>query len=439
MRFALPDLLICAALLGLHSHPLKASPLLSFKDLLEIAEQEHFSLKEKELSFENSKQLVTKTRAELLPTLSVESAASLTKNESDSSAWSSSASLILKQNLFDGGSNWTEFQQSRHSRDSQSLLVAQAKNDLTYNLLVSYVEYSQKFILLKASKRKLELLETQIDLVSRQFKQGLKKQRDYRLLEAEVQRAKLAIERAENDFFESQRKLESFIGSQKISINEQNLQILTSKKILDSETWKTSDLKFNLHNDNNNVKAQKLSVKNLELAESQAKREFWPTLNLFAQVNHGAPNFIGSNSSDWSRRLETQTSLGVSLNWKIWNWGADKASIAIAKTNRLLEEKKLNQTILESWNTFKNLKQKIERSQKIIAIQKHIRELEQKSIEETQKEYREGRMGYLDLISGIERDIQSEINFEYEAFDYLISMAGLLKLKGTLHERAKTF
>lgn len=405
---------------------------MSLKALIALAAQNNFLLSESELQQNKNAEGVTSARSNLLPSLAIETSANFT--EPATSQWSSQAGLVVRQNLYDGGLAWNTLRRSQVTRDRAEASVKVAREKMTFDVIKAFITCGQRENRVRAAKRKLDLLEAQIDLANRKFKQGLKQKRDYQLLEAEVQRAHLAIGRAQNDVFDSYRVLETLIGSPQNTLDDTHVNMIDGDAAVTIAKQKFVDAQSSIDQINPELRVSSLTLKDLDLALSQARRQYWPTLSANATASYGGPNFIGAGSQNWSQRLGWTSSVGLSLNWTLWNWGGTSSIVAQAKIDQQIESKRFAQKKLEVQNLYQGLVHRIERSTRLLEIQRHIRDLERKSVLDTQKEYREGRMGYLDLIAGIERDIESEINQENESYEYFIAMAELMKLKGSLYD-----
>lgn len=410
---------------------------INFQTLMSTAEKHNLALALADNDSNRAQARLRGSRAELLPSLAIETSG--TWQDPALPDWSSGAYLTIKQKLFDGGSSWINLRRAQLTRNQSHLSHRAARDTLVFNLLVAYIECHKAQTRLRVAKRKVELFEAQIDLVRRQFQQGLKKQTDFRLLEAEMERAKLAVDRSAVNTFERYRELENIVGAESGWIDEHNLKFLKTEQILNNPIWKPSALTFDARKDSFEVQAQTLEVLEKELAVSQTKLAYWPVLNLTAAASYGAPNVVGRGSAGWNERRAWNSNVGINLNWTLWNWGGNSANVALANADFRQANKALEQSILVSQNRFLAIKQKLDSSTRMLDLQKRIRTLELTSVQETQSGYREGRLKYLDLTSGIEREIESEINFENEAFDYLLTAAELMKLKGTLYENAKNF
>ena len=198
---------------------------LGLGDLVSLAEKDNFGVNESRIGSSRAESNFVQSRASLLPKLLIESSASYTGRDNSvngdtlpGQTWGSSASLVLRQNFYDGGQNWTAFERSQLSRSQARLTEKLARESMTLAVLRAFSECSHLDRIRLASKRKLDLLEQQFELARRQYRQGRKTQRDYQLLEAEVERSRLELEGLDSNIFAAYRELEKVVGASSAGI-----------------------------------------------------------------------------------------------------------------------------------------------------------------------------------------------------------------------------
>jgi|GEM_PF-5025925 len=411
---------------------------LDLGDLIGLAEKGNFTMIEGRLNNESSRAGFSVARSAILPRLGIDSSTSYSsRTDSGGERWASSAALVLSQNFYDGGQSWSALEQSRVTREQAALSEQRARETMSIEVVRAYATSSRLARNRVAASRKLKLLEEQFDLVRRQFRQGRKTQRDYQLLEAELERSRLELESVENEIFESFRNLEKVVGSPATPLDPTTVQLLTIDQIMALKDWYSKSA-LNAEEESLDLKIQKLGVRSSEIALQQARREYWPRLYLNGTASYGSRDFVGPGAVGWTQNDGTNLGVSLQLNWTLFDWGGVPAQVSQAKSRSLLEEKRFEQRKLEVISESRVLENNVQRQTRILEVQKKIRDLERVSFREIEREYREGRSEYLDLISALERDIRAEQSFENEVFSYFVSLAELLELKGKLYDRAKS-
>jgi outer membrane protein TolC len=409
---------------------------LKLGDLIEQAERNNLSLAEGRAQREQAEADVTLSRSEFLPKLLVESSASYV---SSGETWGSSGALVLRQNLYDGGQSWSNFWRSRIVRERAELLERGALETMSLEVLKAWVNCSRLERNRASTRRKLELLEVQVDSARRQYRQGRKTQRDYQLLVAELERSRLRVASLEDATFQAYRDLEKAVGSSQISFDAKSIELLTVDRVLALKNWAASERGFSPDQESLELRALKLGVEDTELALSQTRRSYWPVLSANASASYGSSSFVGPGATPWSENDGTQLGVGLQLSWTLWDFGGTPARVAQARVARSLAEKRYAQKKLDLENDHKVLARGLERQAKALDLQKKIRDLERASFADIERSYREGLSTYLELITALDRDVAAEQGFEDEVFSYFVSLAQLMQLKGALHAQAQTF
>ncbi|HVJ64120.1 MAG TPA: TolC family protein, partial [Bdellovibrionota bacterium] len=209
-------------------------------DLVSLAETNHFELTKSRTEYDKAEADVDTARAKLLPKLSFEST-NLYRFQ-PSTQWNSQAGLVIEQTLFNGGQHWMEFARGQAKRDRMRLSAQHAREVMSLEVIKALVECSTRENQLSAARKKLALLEQQFDIVNRQFRQGLKNQRDYQLLEADVELGRLSIEKTQGDVYSAYRDLEKVIGAEGLGLDANKVTLLTGEKILQLAQWKLAQI-----------------------------------------------------------------------------------------------------------------------------------------------------------------------------------------------------
>jgi len=411
---------------------------------MERAEVSNLELFEAGLNREKADSSYVSARSNLLPSLVFQSnvARSFISPEAPLtgfSGWTSNAALVLSQSLYSNGTHWRNLEKASLERSLRETDFRLAQESLAYEVLAAYADCSLFERRIVASQRKVQLLEAQFDLVKRQFRQGLKTQRDYQILEAELERSRLSLSETIYQKDNSFRTLEKLVGLEAGTLSQNGIALWTGELVVSKKTWFHGTREFDPERESFDLKLLSISqeLRKTELEES--RRLYWPQLNLNAALSYGSNSWMGPSANAWADRDALETSIGLSLKWVLWDWGATSSTVQKSKADVLIAERRSFQKRIELEQDFAAVVQNIERQKKLLEVQQKIRGLERKSFVDIEKEYREGRSSYLDLLTGLDRDIQAELSFESEAFSYLKSVSLLKKYKGTLYESIRSF
>jgi outer membrane protein TolC len=408
-----------------------ADAALSLAHLLRTATAHNLAAIEARAQRERAEASETIALSSMLPQLSLEGGA-----DTDSV---SSGGIYLRQSLLDSGSRWRAHRIAQRELEQAKLLEKQALESLTLELLRAYVRVSSVARSMAATERRQSLLETQFDLMSRQYRQGLKTRRDFQRLETERERVALQILKSRETLNESFQALEVLVGDPTLDLNPSTLHLLRAEELAEHKDWPPIPSEFDPARDNLNLRAAALSLEAADLRVAEARRLYWPQISAQASLSYASSGFLGSEAQAWSRNDDLRTYAGLSLKWVLWDWGANSASVAQARIGRSLVERQSAQKKLVIEHSFEDLRARAQRQERAVAVQRKVRDMEAEIFLDMNKEYREGRAGYLDLITTLDRSVQAELDYENEALDAFTATAELLSLKGDLHDAVLKF
>jgi outer membrane protein TolC len=369
--------------------------------------------------------------AGLLPTLSLEGSADTTVT--------SQAGIFLRQPIYANGSRLRALKIAGRERERLELLEKQALENLSLELLRAFVSASSLARSKAATERRRSLLETQFDLMSRQYRQGLKTRRDFQRLETERERVQLQILRSAENLNEAFQAIEVLVGDPTLELGEANLKLLRAEDLTTRGSWPNTPSSFDPSKENLELRSLALAVEIAELQVAEARREYWPQLFADATLTYGSSGFLGRDRQSWGAQDDFRSFAGLTLKWTLWDWGATQSRVGKARLESAAESRRESQRVLALENSFSRLLAKAQRQERAVTVQRKIRDMENEIFVDMNKEYREGRAGYLDLITTLDRSVQADLDYENEAFDAFSATAELLSLKGALHEAILKF
>jgi outer membrane protein len=345
--------------------------------------------------------------------------------------WSSALNLGVTETLYDNGNTLTQASIARLNQELASQNYRKTRETVTLDVSNEFYQLSLAIILLEVRKQQEVTVRRQFQTLTHQYQQGLKTKTDYLRLKTQVQRAELQRISAENDIqlsytvlrkllavglhnptlfeFEPLRvqkaeKLEALLPSDKPSIDE----------FYDSKT-------FAIQNE--------INGKHVYLTE----RNYWPQVFItggiaysnFAYLNSGLP-FNNGSQLTWNALLTFQ--------YNIWDWGIRKRNVEVAQLNRDIQENTLTQNLLEVDAAINSLMLSIYRIQKSLILNQELLTSEEQTYHTLETQYREGKVTYLDLITGLNSLLDAKIQFYSTYFEALRNKAKHSYYKGKLYE-----
>ncbi|MEO5969061.1 MAG: TolC family protein, partial [Bdellovibrionia bacterium] len=120
--------------------------------------------------------------------------------------------------------------------------------------------------------------------------------------------------------------------------------------------------------------------------------------------------------------------------YNIWDWGIRKRNVEVAHLSRDIQENTLTQNLLEVNAAINTLMLNIHRIQKSLVLNQELLASEEQTYHTLETQYREGKVAYLDLITGLNSLLDAKIQFYSTYFEALRNKAKHSYYKGKLYE-----
>ena len=219
-----------------------------------------------------------------------------------------SAGLSLNQLIYDGGRSRNQIQQARTNLDIALFNQRQIKTNVIQKVIQSYYNLLQAQKLYDVSEKNLEMSESQVALVEKQFELGVVKKTD--LLKAKVASGQARVD--------ALNKKVNYENSRRVLFNDMGLQDFGQKITVMDEVWvppliptKTEILR-SLKNNNPSIAISKQQIKIRDLSYKLAKGLRKPLINTSLNYSANGENskeLIDSFQDDWSLGLNVSLSI----------------------------------------------------------------------------------------------------------------------------------
>lgn len=314
--------------------------------------------------------------------------------------------------------NYLTYNNSKESSELSKLNKESQKGELIYNIAVAYLNTISIKKSISVTKKSIELAKSHLHTVETKLKNGDAN-------ELTLIKAKLDLERAENDSIKLEKAYRIAIDSLKILLNTNE----------DIEIEENTEFKTDIENDIDKLQKTALQkrldvkslMKNSEIIDRDlniTKSKFLPTLNMNATYRYSdATNFIGE---------ETQWFIIFSLNLNLYDGGIRYAEMRDKKS-------KLRENSLQMRQLTDSITSQIEQNllefntcQKDVESLKKQLELAKRSYELSYKSYEIGIISQSDLIDSESMVTTTEILLEKSKNDCRINYIKLLKAIGEI-------
>ena len=251
---------------------------------------------------------------------------------------SSSGSLSLRWNLFDGLQNYHLFRSAARTRDAAEAQYHWARFQLERDVALAYYRFVAARRLEEAAKENLKTLQNHLDQVNHLKTGGLATSYDVLRVESQVSEAQSEILQASDNIEIARDKLQVLLGSETpVEIVESPLPAPEPEKIRSLQYHRDPGKRLDL----DAFGKQSLAAASLDSAGSL----FW-----FPKISLGADylkyNNLTDPLSDWNR-YRSAWNVGIYLNWTLFNL-KDYAQSRQNHYRALQAEQSYAQAILQS-------------------------------------------------------------------------------------------
>jgi outer membrane protein TolC len=340
--------------------------------------------------------------------------------------WASSLSLQLSETLYDNGESITNYRLSGIQKEIASLNYLKARETLSLSVSQAFFTYSLDRKLTELRHQQLDILDKQYRTVSNQYRQGLRMRNDFLRLKSQVQRADLDARNADKDIeaavFELRRLMGVTAAEPEVKFLPMELQQLEKLPPDPPSLEQVPEYRI--------AKAQ---VDQNPLNISLAKRRNGPQFILTGGANylnsgylHSGLPFSGTQSDGFNILLQ--------LNYNIWDWGSRRHDIEIAESQATIQENSLRQSELDLRAQLKTLMLDLGRFQDNYQLSEELLASSQESYDFLKKQYEEGQVQYLDLITSLNELLDAKVRYYTAYFDLSGSHAKYHYYQGNLYD-----
>jgi outer membrane protein TolC len=340
--------------------------------------------------------------------------------------------LSLTENLYDNGVSLTAICVADLNRNLAELNYKKTRDLLIQNLAIAYYQYSFAKVRLDIRNQQRGIIEKQYLTLTHLYREGLKPKNDFLRLKAKVQQSKLGVIEAQSVVEKTQSDLLKWIGAK----DSQFLEDLKFRPVEVDRTFpitrflgvKSPQIEISYEYRASQLQNE-INSKNIDLAH----RRYWPQVFLTSSVSYFNMNYINSSIPFSSNNTFSWNAL-LSLQFNLWDWGMRKRDIEMTRINVGIQEKALQQTVIDTYAKSTALAADSKRTGESYELAHELLQLEEESYRNLEVQYREGKVAYLDLMFGLQSLIDAKLQFSSIYFEALQIIAQFYYLEGTLYE-----
>ncbi len=342
--------------------------------------------------------------------------------------WESEFNLALTESLYDNGVSFKGNQVAKLNQSKAELRFEDQKNKLSLDIATQFLQYSLNRKLTEIQEKQFKLVNKQYDLISKDYYQGIKTKNDFLRFKTQVSRSEIAWISANNFMERSKQELQKIIGlglENKIEVEfvPFSLESVQANTIENSVHWL----------DHPQYKAVVLQKRINELGSEIVGRRNLPEWFVTAGVNYQSSNYIGTGSTFSDGAVLGWNAL-LTVKYNFFDWGIRSGERDIAIESNKIQNNTLDSDLLTLKASLNLLESTLIQSRKNYSLSKELLSLEKNNLDFIGREYRNGKVAYLDFITGLNNLSDAEIKYYSATSDLGIAEYTMLYHQGKLYE-----
>jgi len=344
--------------------------------------------------------------ARLLPTLDF----SATHGLQDASPragvgpWHSDFRFALSENIYDNGVTLTQRRIARLSREQAEVAHRDQQNKLSLEVAKQFLQHSLDLKYLEIQEKQFQRVKRQYETISRDYYQGLKTRKDFLRFKSEVSRTEMSLLSARGAVDTSRIELSRLLGlGLKRDIDVEFSPIALESVALDLPSRLppiTEHLQY---------RSAQLQKEVAGLSADLVARRRWPEWNVSAGVGYGSRDYLGTGHTVSDNAAWDWNAL-VKVTYNFLDWGVRSRETEIANQQKYVTTNQLDASLLLLQSELRQFEASASQILKTFGYAKELLALEKVNFDYIEREYRNGKVQYLDLITGLKglADAQSQ-------------------------------
>lgn len=342
--------------------------------------------------------------------------------------WNSEFNLALTESLYDNGVSFTGNQIASLHQSKAELRFEIQKNKISLDIAAQFLVYSLNRRLKEIQEKQFRLVSKQYDLISKDYYQGMKTKNDFLRFKTQVSRSEIAWSSATQSFERSKQDLQKIIGfgldrNIEVDFVPFNLETANFANLQGPIRWE----------DHAEYKVAALQKRINELGSGIIGRRNLPEWFVTAGVNYQSSNYIGTGSTFSDNAVLGWNAL-LTVKYGFFDWGIRSGERDIAIETSKIQNNTVDTDLLALKASLNLLNSTVAQLRKNYSLSKELLALEKNNLDFIGREYRNGKVAYLDLITGLNNLSDAEIKYYSATSDLVIAEYTVLYHQGKLYE-----
>ncbi|MBL7671656.1 MAG: TolC family protein [Bdellovibrionaceae bacterium] len=368
--------------------------------------------------------------AKLLPSLDLTATHGILDSSprKTTSPWNSEFNLGITESLYDNGVTRINSQIAKLNRKQAELNFEDQKNKVSLDIVSQYLIYSLNIKLLEIQEKQFKLISRQYERISRDYHQGIKTKKDFLRFKTQVSRGEINLVTAQGTVEKSKQELQRLMSLPQKLNAEVDFVPISLEAVKNEVPDTTLEIENHLQS-----RAAQIQKEANQLSRDLISRKTLPEWYLSTGLDYTSSNYAGTGQSFFDN-ARTGWSALVTVKYNFFDWGTRARDKEVAFHKSVVQNNDLDSNLLLLQSSMKQVLINVKQVQRNFGLAKELLALERDNIDYIEREYRNGKVQYLDLISGLNSVSDAEIQFYSAVSDLQTTRYTLLYHQGKLYE-----
>lgn len=368
-------------------------------------------------------------KARWFPSLDFEATHGLEEQDPrlESTPWKNELSLTLTENIYDNGVTSTNYRIASLNQDIAELQYTDQKNQFSLDLAKAYLRYSLNIKILEIQEKQFKLISKQYELTAKEYRNGIKTKKDYLRFKTQLSRAEIDLINSRSEVEKSKENIQSIMG---IGLGPEGMADFIPVSLENVR----NDLGQPIALENHALfQAAQMQKKVNDLTSDLTRKKQYPEFFLSAGANYSSSHYIDTGESISDNDITSWNAL-LTIRYNFLDWGIRSRDSEIAAQRAIIQNNELDSRMLTLRSDLNQLRIDNNLTQRNFKLAGDLFTLEKENLSLIEREYRNGNVSYLDLITGLSDFADSERKFYSASRDLISARYTLLYHQGRLYE-----
>jgi len=339
--------------------------------------------------------------------------------------WQSALGITLTENLYDNGKSWNDMEIADLTRQSSSLGRERGRQQLMLTVAQAFYDYSSAVGNLELQKQQIDAIRQQFKTINGRYRNGVSSNRDFLRIKAQLERSEVDLANQEVTVEQSREALRVAIGE---STAVDFIPFVPQTGLVDKLAFpkvqadQTADFRI-----------AKMQDQISDIQYREVQREDWPRVSLQGSASYNDPAYIGGRTEFVDDSYWNYSAMLV-IDYSLWDWGIRRRNVEIADNQRRVDKDKQQKSRIQIYQDLNRLDVLIAQYIKSYSKSRQIMKDEEAVYASLNLGYRDSKVTYLDLITGLNDLYASRTQNLSLQYNLLKARANLAFYQGNLDE-----